>query len=294
MKRVVLVSTLVCATLAHGAAPRPPTMAEVLAASQPSDWRPLDPAETLYMQLDAGRVVIELAPAFAPQLVANVKALARARFFDGLAIVRVQDNYVMQWGDLAAKRPLGTANAHISTEFDRAAEGLAFTALPDADTYAPQTGFVEGFPAARDPKAGRSWLTHCYGMVGGGRDNAPDSGNGMELYAVIGQSPRHLDRNIALFGRVVQGMELLSVMPRGKGTMGYYQRPEEHILIRSLRLAADVPVAERSPLEVLRTGTATFAALVESRRNRREEWFVRPAGHIEVCNVPLPVRAAAR
>src|SRR5688500_15203333 len=121
------------------------TMADVLAASKPSDWRPLDPANTLYMDLPTGRVVIELAPEFAPKHIANIRALARARFFDGLAITRSQDNYVVQWGDAENKKPLGEAKKSLAAEFTRPAAGLKFTALPDPDTYAPQTGFVGGF-----------------------------------------------------------------------------------------------------------------------------------------------------
>lgn len=60
----------------------------------------------------------------------------------------------------------------------------------------------------------------------------------------------------------------------------------------SVRLAADVPAAERVDLEVLRTDTQTFTDLVESRRNRQDEWYKVPAGRIDVCNVPVPVRKA--
>jgi peptidylprolyl isomerase len=109
-------------------------------------------------------------------------------------------------------------------------------------------------------------------MVGAGRDNATDSGGGTELYAVIGHAPRHLDRNVTLLGRVVQGMELLSALPRGPGAMGFYEKPEQRVPIKTVRVAADVPESERSALEILRTDTATFQELIESRRNRREEW----------------------
>ena len=91
-------------------------------------------------------------------------------------------------------------------------------------------------------------------------------------------------------GRVVQGMELLSTLPRGTGPLGFYEQPEQYVPIRSVRLAADVPAAERSRLEVIRTDTPTFAALVESRRNRRDDWYKVPAGHVELCNVPIVVR----
>lgn len=272
------------------------TMGELIAKSKPADWRPLDPENTLYLELPAGRVVIELAPEFASNHVANLKALVREKYFDGLAIIRAQDNYVVQWGDPNAEKPdlarkIKTAAKNLPAEFERQIDPkLEFSRLPDGDVYAPEAGHFRGFPVARDPKANKMWLIHAYGMVGAGRDNDPGSGGGTELYVVIGQAPRHLDRNVTLFGKVIQGMELLSVMPRGPGAMGFYEKAEQRTPVKSMRVAADVPEAQRTNLEVLRTDTALFQELVEARRNRREEWFARPAGKIEICNVPVPVR----
>jgi len=280
---------------AEAAAPAVPpagrTLADVLAAAGPGDWRPLDPGHTLYLELESGRVVIELAPQFAPEHAANILRLARQGYYDGLAIVRSQDNFVVQWGDAGLRRSLGEARATLPPEFTVPLDArLPFTPLPDPDGYAPEVGFSGGFPAARDPKLSQAWLAHCYAMVGAGRDNAVDSGNGAELYVVIGHAPRQLDRNIALVGRVVQGMERLATLPRGGGPMGFYEQPAQHVPIRRVRVAADVPDAERIRLEVLRTDTATFDALVEARRNRRDEWYKVPAGYIDLCNVPIPVR----
>jgi peptidylprolyl isomerase len=271
-------------------ASKPLTTAEIIARSAPSDWRVLDPRRTLYLELPAGRVIIELAPEFAPRHVANILALVREGYFDGLAVMRVQDNYVVQWGDADGKRAIRTAKKTLEAEFDRPAKGVPFTALPDPDTYAPQTGFSNGFAAARDTATGTAWLVHCYGAVGVGRDTDANSGGGTELYAVIGHSPRHLDRNVSLVGRVVKGVERLSVLPRGTGNLGFYEKPEQRVPLRSVRVAADVPQAERTPLEIFRTDTAAFAALVESRRTRRDEWFKYKVGRVEVCNVPIPVR----
>ncbi|HZF98904.1 MAG TPA: peptidylprolyl isomerase [Pseudoxanthomonas sp.] len=276
-------------------APKPRTAQEILDASPASHWRTLDPANTLYMELAAGRIVIELAPAFAPEHVGNIRTLAREGFWDGLSIYRSQDNFVVQFGDPSAgedgAKAQGSAKAKLPAEFARTAEGLLFTALPDRDGWAPQVGFAGGFPAARDPQEGLAWLTHCYGMLGAGRDMAPDSSNGSELYVVIGQSPRQLDRNITSVGRVVKGMELLSVIQRGPEPMGFYEQPERRTAIESIRLASQVPEGQRTPLELLRTDSSTFTDLVEARRNRRDGWYARPAGHIDVCNVPLPVRS---
>ena len=282
-------------------APAPaPTMVEVLAQSQPSDWRPLDPDNTLYLDLGTGRVIIELSPQFAPEHVANIRTLARQRYWDGLAIVRVQDNYVVQWGDPDAgdakeARDFGKARRELHAEFDRPAKALDFMRLPDGDVYAPQVGWSNGFPAARDADGddGKAWLAHCYAAVGAGRDNDADSSNGSELYVVIGHSPRHLDRNITLVGRVVQGMEHLTALPRGTGAMGFHELANQRVPIRSLHLAADVAAGDRAKLEILRTDTATFQRLVESRRNRREPWFIDPVGKVELCNVPIPVRPIA-
>ena len=266
-------------------------MAEILARSPAADWRPIAPDDTIYMDLPSGRVIIELAPGYAPNHAANIRALAREGYYDGAAIVRAQDNYVVQWGRPDdSPRPIRTGRATLPAEFDRDRAGAPpFAPIPDSDTYAPEVGFSAGFPAARDQQ--KVWLAHCYGMVGAGRDLAADSGGGAELYVVIGHAPRHLDRNVTMVGRVVQGMEVLSVMKRGTGDLGFYETPAERTPIVRTRVATDVPEAERVQLEALRTDSATFTALVESRRRRREAWFLYPVGHINLCNVPLPVRA---
>lgn len=295
----LVVAVLSCGSALHAATPtttgqqsikKPMTTAEVLAASTPADWRLIDPQNTVYMELPSGRVTIELAPQFAPRYVANVEALAREGYFNGLWIERVQDNYVVQWGDPEGKKPVGNAQRTVAAEFERSSRGLPFMPLAEPDTYAPEVGFSDGFPVGLDPKLGRAWLIHCYGMVGAGRDNDVDSGGGTELYAVIGQAPRHLDRNATLLGKVVQGMELLSSLPRGTGPLGFYEKPEQRVRIQSFKIASDVPEAQRTPLEELRTDTPTFTDYIEARRNRHEEWFKVPAGHVDVCNVPIPVR----
>ncbi len=269
------------------------TVADVVKASKPGDWRALDPENTLYMQMAGGRVVIELAPAFAPKHAANIRTLVREGYFDGLAVIRSQDNYVAQWGDADEKnpRPFKSAKARLQEEFTVPIKSAGqFTRLPEHDGYAAQVGHSNGFPSARDPKTGRAWLTHCYGMVGVGRDNASDSGNGSSLYAVNGHAPRHLDRNITVVGRVVSGMAYLSTLPRGPAPMGFYEQPEQNVPIVSVKLAADVPEAERSKLEVMRTDSAAYQAAVEAQRNRGGPWNKVSAGYVELCNAPIPVR----
>lgn len=288
---------VLASTLAQAAGPKPlppkASVGEIVKESKASDWRPLDLENTLYMDLPAGRVVIELAPPFAPNHAANIKALAREHYFDGLVVLRSQDNFVVQWGDPDEKHPRQpkTAKMKLKAEFTAPLKNdRHFTRLKDVDGYAPQVGHSNGFPVGRDPKKGETWLAHCYAMVGVGRDNEADSGGGTALYVVTGQAPRHLDRNITVVGRVVSGMPLLSSMPRGPAPMGFYDKAEMQVPITSLRVAADVPKEERSNFEVMRTDSATYQKVVEAQRNRGGPWNVVAAGHVDLCNTPIPVR----
>jgi len=273
--------------------PPKPTVGDIVKASKAEEWRPLDPQNTLYMDLPSGRVIIELAPAFAPNHAANIRTMAKEGYWDGLWIYRSQDNWVVQWGDPREDKPksLGSAKAKLEQEFTVPMKNDShFTRLMDKDGYAPQVGHSNGFPAARDPKTGQTWLAHCYGMLGAGRNNEEDSSIGAELYVVTGQSPRQLDRNITLVGRVLKGMELLSAIPRGPAPMGFYADAKLRTPIVSIRRASDVPAAERTPIQVLRTDSKTFADTVEARRNRVDDFYKRPAGHIDLCNIPVPVK----
>ena len=280
VKRLIAAALLF--TMPAFAAPLQPD--DIVKAAPKSDWQVLDPNDQLVMQLPTGRAVIQLAPGFAPRSIANIRKLARSEpSSKHSAIIRVQDNYVVQWSHAPEGPPTGKGWA----EFDRAVTP-SFHALADADGYAPQAGFDNGFPAASDGK--REWLVHCYGAVGVGRDLKADTGDGSELYAVIGQAPRHLDRNITVVGRVVQGMELLSSLPRGGQTMGFYSKGQKHVPIQFLSIAADMYPEGRPRLEALKTDSKSFAAYAAARRNRGGPFFVRPAGHIDVCNIPLPVR----
>jgi peptidylprolyl isomerase len=275
-------------------APRP-SVSEVLKGSKPGDWRPLDPENTLYLELPSGRVVIELAPAFAPRHAKNIKALAREHYYDGLAIIRSQDNFVVQWGDPHEDddkvRKVKDAQKTLPAEFTvPLSNDKQFTRMRDVDGFAPQIGHSNGFPVGRDPKAGQTWLTHCYGMVGVARGNESDSGGGTSLYVVTGQAPRQLDRNITVVGRVVAGMPLLSTLPRGPAPMGFYDKPELQVPIMVVKVAADVPEAERAHLEVLRTESATYQAVLDAQRNRGGPWNKYSPNYLDLCNAQIPVR----
>jgi len=272
--------------------PNAPDPSKIVQSAPPSAWRAIDPDDLLVMDLkEGGRIVIELAPRFAPVHVANVKAFARAGWWNGAAVYRVQDNYVAQWGNGDARVALPSGVTKVPpAEYDRPLAGLDVRPLGFPDSYAPMVGHAGGWPVAYDPETKRAWLTHCYGSVGVGRDLAPDTGTGGELYAVIGHAPRALDLNIALIGRVIEGMSLLSARPRGTGALGFYQDPRQNVAIAAVRLASAMPSAERPAFEEMRTDSAAFADFVTGRANRGGDFFKRPAGGVDICNVAVPVR----
>ncbi|MBV1775670.1 peptidylprolyl isomerase [Burkholderiaceae bacterium DAT-1] len=292
---------LALSTTAHAASKKPApvkTAPDIIKASLPEEWRPLDPQNTLVMNVNGAQVIMELAARFAPAHAANIRTLAHEGYFDNLAIIRVHDNYVTQWGDPndedeSKSKSLGSAKPKLPAEFSIASKGLNFTPIPDADGWAPKSGFVDGFPMAADPKQNKAWLTHCYGMIGAARGNETDSSNGSGLYVIIGGPARSLDLNITVVGRVLKGMEALSGLPRGTGNLGFYEKPEQRIAIQSVKLLADLPESDRPVLEVMRTESKSFKDIIEARRHASNAWFVHSPEFTSVCNVNVPIRPIA-
>ena len=160
-----------------------------------ADWRAIPDDEVMVVTLgDGRRVVIRLAPRMAPAHVANVRALARARWWDQASVYRVQENWVAQWGDATEAKPLPPGiTDRPAAEFEIASFQPAVR-MGKADSYSAASGITaDGWPVASDGRA--AWLTHCYGMVGVARDALPSTGSGAELFTPIGQSARRLDRN---------------------------------------------------------------------------------------------------
>jgi peptidylprolyl isomerase len=276
-------------------APKPPTPADVVAQAPASAWRPIPAEDLLVMDLqNGGRVVVQLAPDFAPVHVANIRALARAGYWNGATVYRVQDNYVAQWGLNESDKPWPAGvTPKPPEEYTRPLKGLSIKPLGYADPYAPAAGFVAGWPVAYSPRAGWANLAHCYASVGVGRGLSPDTGTGGELYAVIGHGPRHLDRNIAVAGRVIEGIDKLSSLPRGTEALGFYKDKSMYVPIAGIRLASEMAAAERPAFEYMDTASASFATYLRVRANRRDDFYIRPAGGVDLCNVQVPVRRRA-
>lgn len=281
--------------VAPPAAPGKPTVAQLAAAAPADSWATIAPEDLMVIDFaDGRRSVLWLAPQFAPVHVANIRTIVRSGWWGDATVYRVQDNYVTQWGDATEKKPPADGiTRRPPAEYDWA-WGEHGTAVPNPyrDAYASRTGFTPGgWAVAGDGK--RQWLPHCYGMVGVARDMAPDTGTGGDLYTVIGHAPRHLDRNIALVGRVVDGMAALSALPRGTGGgLGLYEDPKMRVPIKRIAIVADLPAAERPAFQYLRPQSAVFASTLEARANRGLPFFTVPAGAADLCNLMVPVRAA--
>ncbi|HEX4695632.1 peptidylprolyl isomerase [Sphingomonas sp.] len=272
-------------------APKPPlSPSDIVAAAPASAWRTIPDDDILIFTLANGRrVIVQLAPAFAPRHVERMRVLVNARWWDSTSVYRVQDNYVAQWGDVTEKKklPAGVADDG-PAEYIRTA-GVPSVRLTRPDSFASIAGFdASGWPIASDGKS--SWLTHCYGMVGVGRDLAPSVGSSAELYAVIGHAPRALDRNIALVGRVIEGIDALSSLERGTGKLGFYGDAQKPTPIVSARLASALPAGDRPHFEYLAPTSPAFARYLHARENREPPFFTVPAGGADICNVPVPVR----
>ena len=291
MRSLLLVTA---AAMLVGAAPATKLLTpnDIVAQAPASAWKTIPADDLLVMDLaNGGRVVIQLAPQFAPVHVGNIKALARGNYWNGATVYRVQDDYVAQWGLNESDKPWpkGVA-AKPPAEYVRALKGLAIKPLGSPDAYAPAAGFADGWPVAYSPREGWADLAHCYGSVGVGRDLSPDTGTGGELYAVIGQAPRQLDRNIALVGRVVDGIDRLSSLPRGTEALGFYRDKAQYVPIARIRLAGDMPARERPSYEYMDTASPAFAHYLRVRANRHDDFYIRPAGGVDLCNVQVPVR----
>lgn len=316
----------------EAAKPAHPAPSEIVAAAPKGDWVAIAPDDLLVMTLapdaegNPRTIIIQLMPApFSQGWVHNVRLLARAKWYDGISVNRVQDNYVTQWGDPNYDNPeatgkpkplpkglkvmgeadyvtpakceyLSPAGEHNFQRYCAPGFGSPLRIL-DSYTAKGEAGFSAGWQMAGkvDGERGEVWPTHCYGMVGVGRNYSPDTGSGAELYTVIGHAPRHLDRNIALVGRVIEGMEHLSSLPRGRGALGFYTADEAHrrTPILSVRVASDLAPADQPRFEYLSTESETFAAYAEAIANRRDPFFITPAGGADICNIRVPVRRVA-
>ncbi|WP_114521716.1 peptidylprolyl isomerase [Altererythrobacter sp. ZODW24] len=280
-----------------------PTPNSVIEAAAPEEWAAIPTSDLMVMRLaddaegNRREVVIQLMPKpFSQGWVDNIRLLANTSFWDGTTVYRVVDNWVTQWGDgedneeLAKPLPEGIKvvpeSEYVAKVPDEKSEQAGRFGL--IDSYAEATDFRDGFPIVQT--GDYWWPTHCYASVGVARDLTPNTGTGAELYTVIGHAPRQLDRNIAVVGRVIEGMEHLSTLPRGKGGAGVYADDSKRVPIEWVRMADDLSEEARPKFEYLATESASFERYVKVRANRGDSFYQVAAGGVDICNVQVPIR----
>ncbi|HMN86806.1 MAG TPA: peptidylprolyl isomerase [Bauldia sp.] len=146
-----------------------------------------DPANTIYMDLPAGRVVIELRPDLAPNHVARIKELTKQGFYDGTPFHRVIEGFMAQGGD-----PTGT--------------GTGGSDLPDLKAEFTNTNFGRG-------------------TIGAARTNDPDTANSQ--FFICFDDCSFLNGQYTVWGQVVEGMEFVDALKKGdKATDGVVNDPD--------------------------------------------------------------------
>ncbi|MCA8902172.1 MAG: peptidylprolyl isomerase [Hyphomonas sp.] len=282
----------------------PPSPAEPEAEA--AAWRPVDPENLLLFDMGEDRTItIELFPEAAPANAGSIRDAVRAGFYDGEFFYRVIETHVAQAGKEFDQLLDGVPTVPFEAERTVSAEG--FDPLGSADLFAPQAGHRAGFPVGRE--GGQEWLLNCPGAVGMARSMAPDSGS-TEFYIPL-LPRRYLDRNYTIFGRVIDGMDVVNRLARVEPfneeetealfgdddplayQMAQYRRSNlGPNMIVSARVAADLPEDERPAWEVMPTPSAEWEALKESKRDYSgaQAFVVTPPKIVDICTLPVPVR----
>jgi len=254
------------------------------------EWREVSAEDLLLITTTHGTTAIELNDAFAPNHAQRIRDLARAEFFNGEYFYRVIDGFVAQGGVQHDERMTGWEN--LENENDRPLTEGAMTPLGNADLFTANVGHsMDGFPMAQDAELGREWLLHCPGAMAMARDTDPDTG-GTEFYIVL-DAQRYLDRNLTVFGRVIDGMQYIQKLERGDRAIesGVIQPPRTGDEILSAVIAADLPEGERPSYLVQQPGTEAFEDSKTERRVRTADFFYRkPPEVLDICGFEVPVR----
>ena len=256
------------------------------------EWRIPASENLIYLELETGTVVIELAPFIAPKHVARFKNLVAEGFYDSLDFYRVIDGFVAQAGDVSEKKP-SKNKAPLNAEFSRPTPSISdFMLVQSPDFIAPQTGYLNGFAAGRDPNAKQEWLLHCPGAVAFARDVDANSAS-TEFYIVIGQATRHLDRNMSTIGRVIYGMPAVQALNRANmnNASGVIENPTKRGKILWAKLAKDISQQNQIKIQIQEQNSAQVTQRLASARKLDNEFFhFKGNGNLDVCYYQLKTR----
>ncbi len=80
---------------------------DLIASAPGADWRTIPGEDLIFFEMASGTCVMQLAPFAAPEHAAQLRALVRSGYFNDSAVLRVQENYLVRWGDPTGVRSLG-------------------------------------------------------------------------------------------------------------------------------------------------------------------------------------------
>ncbi len=268
----------------HAGTQQTPTRSasEVIKHAKAHEWRNVDRQNVLKITLPTGAAYVELNPQLAAKHTAHIKQLAREGFYKNTRVYRFVEGFVAQGGDSSGNKAIKTANKTVPAEFYHStAQPLKITEL-QGDGYAPVTGFLNGFAVAQNASNTQTWQVHCHGVFAMARGNEINSAS-TEFFVTIGQGPRYLDKNITVFGRVIEGMEHFNRLQRQPVANTPFNP------ITNIEVLADIK-RDKSTFNVMKTDSQSFRELIEARKNRTEPWFVYAHNYVDVCAMPIPTK----
>lgn len=259
-----------------------------------AEWFDIPQQQLVYLQLADGVVVLQLAEQFAPIHSQRFRQLVHAGFYDGLSFYRVIDQFVLQAGLAEGeKHPSGKVQRWppLKAEFSWPVRSQdPYLQVEQNDLYAKETGFNQGFAVGRED--GQEWLLNCANMIAMARDSAKDSAT-TDFAIMQGQAPRHLDRNMSVFARVVYGGEWLNLVKRGDRNLdgGVIANKIERTLILTATMGNELDPAKQLPLQISNTHSKEFAAKLAKHRKREGDFFHdKGLGKVDICYQQVPVR----
>ena len=240
-----------------------------------AEWRTVDPENLLVIDTTKGRILVEMIPELAPKTVAQIKALARQHFYDGLTFHRVIDDFMAQGGDPKGDGTGGSTLPDVPGEFTfRHGPQAPYARIAGAN--GTETGFVKSAPVAGqssdlaaltvDGKV-NGYARFCKNSAGFARAGSPDSGNS-QFFLMRANRP-DLDQMYTVWGRVLSGGDVVRALKVG-------EPPADPDKMTSVRVAADLPAGQQPKVQVVDPASA---------------WMTNAAKYNDdLCNIDLPVK----
>lgn len=226
-------------------------------------WVTIAPENLLVIETAKGRILIELRPDMAPRHVARVRELAREGWYDGSQFYRVIDRFMAQGGAKSVEGPFDSDKPNLRAEFTVA--GL------------PATTEWLGASPLRRTSDGATFGRFCAGTASFAHYDDPDTANAQ--FFLMREAGDSLEKTFTVWGRVVMGLDVVRALDAG-------QPPPNPVIITHMRVAADLPEAQRPTVEIADTSSPGFQAGVKAARKAAEIAY-RP---FSLCDVEVPAR----